>query len=43
MNLIDPKPHPAYQTVLDAASPPGRQYYRKGEYLLKNHPLIIDD
>ncbi|HEX6383172.1 MAG TPA: BBE domain-containing protein, partial [Anaerolineae bacterium] len=33
VDLIVPKPYSAHQSVLDAASPSGRRYYWKSEYL----------
>lgn len=33
VDLIGPKPFAAHQTMLDAASPSGRRYYWKSEYL----------
>ena len=33
VDLIGPKPYTTHQTVLDAASPSGRRYYWKSEYL----------
>ncbi|HMQ53536.1 MAG TPA: FAD-binding oxidoreductase [Anaerolineae bacterium] len=33
VDLVAPKPYVAHQTMLDAASPSGRRYYWKSEYL----------